>query len=171
MLTAFQVHAREQTPSLTFRTLPTGGSGAVLLEARGADGMIDRILMAPSLPGAHHAGGISGDGRISFIRQRDGGGLQAFGLIAGSWLQLGEKPLLTATSPLDAAWSWDPSGSTISVSALQPVRLECMSPGTVAVLVDGRTLAAADFSSDAGSGIVRLNIPAGDHRIVLRPTR
>ena len=38
--------------------LPTGGGGVVLLEGRSPDGMTDRFLLAPSIPGAHHAEGV-----------------------------------------------------------------------------------------------------------------
>ena len=171
MLAAYQVHARQQPPLYAFRALPTGENGVVLLEGRSSDGMTDRILMTPSIPGVHHAEGIGSDSRISFIRQRGESGLAAFGMIAGTWLQLGEKPLLMASSALDAAWSGDPSGSVISISSRQSTRLECLAPGTVSALLDGRTLAASDFSFDGETGIVRLSIPAGDHRLVLLPVR
>ena len=171
MLAAFQVHARQQPPLFAFRALPTGGSGIVLLEGRSSDGITDRILMAPSIPGAHHAEGIGSDSRISFIRQRGESGFAAFGMVAGTWLQLGEKPLLMASSALNAVWSVDNREGVLSVSSPQAVRVECLVPGTKTALIDGRTLSASDFSSDANSGIVRLNIPAGDHRVILLPTR
>ena len=41
--------------------------------------------------------------------------------------------------------------------------------GAKTVLLDGRTLGDSDFFSDPHTGIVRLNMPAGDHRVVLLP--
>lgn len=171
MLTAFQVHAREQPAPVAFRSLPTGGGGVVLLEGRSPDGMTDRFLLAPSIPGAHHAEGVGSDGRIAFIRQQRDGGLAAFGMIAGTWLQLDEKPLLMTSSALNAAWSVNNQEKILSVSSPQAARVECLAPGTKTVLLDGRTLGDSDFFSDPHTGIVRLNMPAGDHRVVLLPAR
>lgn len=123
----------------------------------------DALVLTPD-GGAFDTKELSGTGRVAYLRSA-GDRTEQFALVEGTFLHHGAAALVAASRPVSVGVTVEPSAIRADVAATGATVLS-LTVGTVtAVEVDGIALDAKQYS--AGEGRVTLNLPAGEHVIVM----